>query len=89
MTFGEFRNALCILASIDEHELVEVGALGGRWTWQSFTHDPFRFIVRCDDERAVKIWSIVERRQPSERAPVEKVMSSIVRDIRNQNGLDP
>ena len=67
MTFGEFRNALCILASIDEHELVEARVplqklRTLRGSWADFAADPYRFILRTDDETAAKIWSIVERR---------------------------
>ena len=62
MTFREFRNALCILASIDEHELVEVGIRLSKGAWDDFARNPWRYIVRADDGTAAKIWSIIERR---------------------------
>lgn len=67
MKFAEFRNALCILTSIDAHELVEAGVLGrpglGRaGMWNDFLANPYRFLLRADDETAAKIWSIIERR---------------------------
>lgn len=62
MTFAEFRNALCVLASIDEHELVDAGLTLSTLAWTDFAQNPWRYIVRADDETAAKIWSIIQRR---------------------------
>jgi hypothetical protein len=63
MTFAEFRNALCILASIDEHELVEVGIRLSPGAWTDFAQNPWRYIVRADDATAERLWSLIEKRQ--------------------------
>ena len=76
MTIEQFHNALRVLTSIDRHELEAVGLINvpqGRnvypgcmdepnKTWDRFQADPFRFFIRCDDEKAAKIWSIIEKR---------------------------
>lgn len=64
MTRLEFRNRLCILRSIDRHELVEVGAIGvdDLTMWNLFVSNPERFFVLCEDRRAEKIWRVIERR---------------------------
>ena len=65
MTFAEFHNALRILTSIDRHELEAAGAMepGDDKAWTAFRGDPFRWFIRADDERAGKVWAIIERRQ--------------------------
>ncbi len=64
MTRLAFRNRLCILRSIDRHELVEGGVLGAAdfTTWNTFVNDPVRFFLLCEDHRAEKIWMVIERR---------------------------
>jgi hypothetical protein len=65
MQFAEFHNALRILISIDMHELVEVGVIkpGDHFAWGAFRDDPFRWFIRADDDKAAKLWAIIERRQ--------------------------
>jgi hypothetical protein len=64
MTRLEFRNRLCILRSIDQHELVEACAIGADDfpMWRVFVKDPVSFFVLCEDHRAEKIWRVIERR---------------------------
>ncbi len=70
MTFKEFRNALCILRSIDRHELVVAGvlqpSLEDRQTrdsrWLDFRHDPYEFLLRADDETTDKLWALMIKR---------------------------
>jgi hypothetical protein len=64
MTLLEFANGLKILRSIDECELVEAGviAAGDGAAWHRFRSNPPDFLIRCDDERAEKLWSVIERR---------------------------
>lgn len=75
MTLAEFHNGLRILCSIDLYELQEVGLLfnaspkpaetNGNEAWQEwrkFRADPYRYLIRCDDDTAEKIWSIMVRR---------------------------
>jgi hypothetical protein len=60
----EFRNRLCILRSVDRHELVEAGAIGADdlTMWNTFRNDPVGFFVLCEDHRAEKIWRLIESR---------------------------
>ena len=63
--FDRFHNRLRILLGIDLHELVAAGVLAADDVlgWKQFSHDPFRFLLRCDDRRAEAIWAIVSRRE--------------------------
>lgn len=61
MTFLELHNALRILTSIDQCELEDAGITSVA-EWGKFRTDPFRYFIRTDDERAEKIYSIMERR---------------------------
>lgn len=60
----DFHNRLRIMVGIDMHELVEAGAIAAndRNAWESFRLDPYRFFIRADDDTALKIWSVIERR---------------------------
>lgn len=64
MTFKEFRNALCILRSIDMHELVEAGVLEPNRDsrWLDFQSDPYEFLLRADDETTDKLWTLMIKR---------------------------
>lgn len=64
MTRLEFRNRLCILRSIDRHELVEAEVIGADdfTMWNTFVNAPERFFVLCEDHRAEKIWRLIESR---------------------------
>ena len=63
MIQGEFRNALCILRSIDFHE---VSGFMSDEQWRSFRAAPGDFFVRADDSMADKLWRIIQRRQKAE-----------------------
>ena len=61
-----FRNALCILRSIDGDEfMAATGVDGARW-WPRFRDDPARTFLQLDDDMAEAVWRIVEGRQPAE-----------------------
>lgn len=64
MTRLEFRNRLCILRSVDRHELVEAGVMGDDdlTKWNTFLRDPVGFFVVCEDHRAEKLWRLIESR---------------------------
>jgi hypothetical protein len=76
MTRLEFRNRLCILRSIDRHELVEAGAIGADddAMWRTFAADPYRWFLLRDDETAEKLWQLIERRAATPSA-VHKVLA--------------
>ena len=61
-----FFNALRILYSIDEHELVAEGVKFGAYglSWPAFRDNPCRALMRASDDDADRIWAIIERRQP-------------------------
>lgn len=66
MTLAEFHNALRILTSIDRYELVAFKVIDpdDGAAWQAFRTDPFRWFIRADDERAERLWRIIQARQP-------------------------
>lgn len=66
MTLREFHNGLRILRSIDRHELEAASIIkqGDHNAWGTFTRDPYGWFIRADDEKASKLWDIIERRQP-------------------------
>lgn len=66
MQLAEFLNALRIMLSIDQDELIAAGVIpAGDWmAWRRFRSDPFRWFIRdADDEAASKLWALIERRQ--------------------------
>ena len=65
MTFAQFHNGLRILASIDRVELLEAGVRLSLPEWEDFRDHPHRWFTRAPDEIALKIWAIIERRQPA------------------------
>ena len=64
VTFKEFRNALCILRSIDMHELDEAGVLQPKRysRWLDFQSDPYEFLLRADDPTTDKLWGLMVKR---------------------------
>lgn len=63
LTLSSVSNVLRILWSIDQSELEEVGLLvGDSAGWARFREDPPYWLIRADDERAAKVWTVIERR---------------------------
>lgn len=64
MDLRDFHNRLRIMISIDRHELEAAGVIahGDHNAWGTFHRDPFRWLIRCDDESAAKLWALIERR---------------------------
>lgn len=64
MTRLEFRSRLCILTSLDCHELVRAGVIAANdeAMWRSFAADPYRWFILCDDKTAEKLWRLIETR---------------------------
>lgn len=58
MTQNEFRNALCLISSIDAHELKGVAPE----TAAKFVANPVRVFLRADDETAAAIWAAMVAR---------------------------
>jgi len=75
MTRLSFRNAICILRSIDGWELYPaISAERAR----KFMADPVGFFLRADDATAEAIWRVVESRLPPHPpAPVQLVFTTI------------
>jgi hypothetical protein len=72
MTRHDFRNAICILHDLDMHDLVAAGVIAERDgpAWQKFSSNPERFFLRCNDDQATALWTLIERRmQPRPVAP--------------------
>ena len=63
-----FLNALKILHSIDQNELVDAGVIGAGWSgvWDDFQSNPYVWLMKCGDDQAQRVWAIVEARQPRE-----------------------
>ena len=66
MTFREWRNAWCVIRSIDRHELELAGLRLDDDRWMRFRYHPHEFLIRADDETARIIWSIVRKRMEGE-----------------------
>lgn len=64
MTQREFENGLRILISIDMSELEDAGAIarGDKTSWEKFRDNPWRWLIRVDDDTAAAVWTIIERR---------------------------
>jgi hypothetical protein len=58
--FRDFWNRLRILTSIDMDELAAVGVLDNSVDWQAFSRDPFWWFVGAGDERAERLWRLIE-----------------------------
>jgi hypothetical protein len=58
MTQHEFSNALRILISVDHHEVPFLD----KASWEKFRDDPFRFMMRANDNMADAVWAVVEKR---------------------------
>lgn len=59
MTFREWRNAWCVIRSIDHYELADVGLCLYADRWTLFRDHPHEFLIRADDKTAQLIWSVV------------------------------
>ena len=67
MDARRFSNALRIMTSLDRHELVGAGVIAAEDAagWCGFAGDPFRAVLRFDDERQQRLWALIESRQPN------------------------
>jgi hypothetical protein len=76
ITLRRMQNVIRILFSIELWEFQEVGlfqaptrasAINHPEGWKLFVEDPCIFLIRCDDDVAEKIWSVVERRLKTDK----------------------
>ena len=67
--FDAFHNRLRVMASIDFSELDEAGVIeiDDHAEWAVFREDPYRWFLRADDDRAQKLWLLIERRHYARR----------------------
>ena len=61
MTYEEFHNATRTLWNIDRFECPE--AFTCDEDWQAFRDHPHQWFVRASDERASRIFAVIEARQ--------------------------
>lgn len=63
-TLASWRNAVAILWNLDRHELVEAGVLDAadHDGWAAFRDQPHRRFAAMDDDRAARLWTLVEPR---------------------------
>ena len=59
----QFRNRLCILRSIDRHE---VSGLTDR-QWERFRADPYGGYLKLDDRGEAVVWEAMRLREPVQR----------------------
>ncbi len=73
MEYAEFHNALRILRSIDQDELVNAGVLPDRDhnAWGEFRRNPFMWFVRAPDTISKRLFEIIKER--NEKAPERNV----------------
>jgi hypothetical protein len=60
-----FHNRLRILMGIDRHELVDAGIITNEPnpTWSAFVFNPYLWLIRCSDDDAAKLWTVIKRRE--------------------------
>lgn len=63
-TAHDFLNALRVLHSIDMDELENAGVIrkGDLEAWTRFREGPANWAIRADDDKAEKLWALVQRR---------------------------
>lgn len=66
MDAPRFINALRIMWNLDRHHLVEAAVLDAddKHGWEVFRDNPHDAAIRLGDERAEKLWALVESKQP-------------------------
>lgn len=72
MDAPRFINALRIMWNLDRHHLVEAGVLDAddKHGWEVFRDYPHDAAIRLGDERAARLWTLVESRQ-KDRVPAD------------------
>ena len=70
MTLREFHNGLRVLLNIDAHELEAAGILDASADWTKFTADPYRYFIRASDDKADKLWMLMQRRMTGRTTPI-------------------
>jgi hypothetical protein len=80
MELRAFHNRLRIMIGIDRDELERAGVIarGDHNAWGTFTRDPFRWLIRCDDATAEKLWALIERRAAPSRPSAPTTIQTAV-----------
>ena len=56
-----FRNRLCILRSIDRHEVPGLTDT----QWQRFRDNPYMGFLQLDDDGEAEVWAALRKREPT------------------------
>ena len=63
-----FLNGMKILLNLDFHDLKDRGIMDAAalkdGQWEKFRADPFRWMMHVEDDRAEKLYALIEARQP-------------------------
>lgn len=65
-----FRNACAILMNLDLDVLVKAGVIkegnidNGGSSWRRLNNEPLMFILKLDDDRLDRLWTLIQSRQP-------------------------
>ncbi|MGE9266410.1 hypothetical protein ACQKHB_23060 [Escherichia coli] len=70
MTIREFHNGLRVLLNLDMHELESAGVLDSPAEWDKFTGDPYRYFIRANDDKANRLWNLMQRRMTGRTPPI-------------------
>lgn len=64
MFMRQFHNGLRVLLNLDRDELVQAGVIapGDDDAWYEFAGCPFRWFIRAPDEKAGRLWQLMQRR---------------------------
>jgi hypothetical protein len=64
MNLADFHAQLRVLASLDMHDLVDVGVLEAHdiRTWHTFRLDPLRWMLKADLAAVQAVWLAMQRR---------------------------
>ena len=69
MTGAEFQNCVRSLMGLSWSDLIEPGVVQEERSsenYRLFFLDPVTWLIRLDDDRAEKVWQLIQARQPKQ-----------------------
>jgi hypothetical protein len=72
MTFDEFHNGIRILLNLDMSHLVVGGVIApdDHTAWAEFRSNPHLYFIRSGDERAGRLWALMQQRMTPRQAAI-------------------
>ena len=69
MTGAAFQNCVRSLANLSWSDLIDVNVAHGTGKYTDFilfSNEPLTWLIRLDDDRAEKVWQLIQARQPKQ-----------------------